>query len=1234
MLAPRSAALTLAATMAACVALPSTASAVRAPDGPPERPEFDSRLADPASVDARTRASRGKADAGLGRLGTVATDRRTGGVANYQSIDGFLTAGSDRDAAAVVLGFVGARDAVFGLDDGDLDALAPVARDVSPDGITHLRWVQTTKGIPSYDSGVEGHVDAKGRLIAVQGGAQSDLALTTTEPALSATQALAAARQDAGGSGVAPAATGGTGAERRTLFATGERASLVAFATGDGATLAWKVVVDGVQPYLYTTVVDAATGEVLLRTGLTEHLSEANTVDQFPGAAGASGLFRVQSLTDDATWLNDSVGNTRLAGNNTHAYTDRNANNTADGGATDGDVLPGVSDGDGGPDWLFTRSTAFPGGTPCPANGSGCSWDSTSNATQDTNRAQATSTLFVQTNRFHDYLKGNGIGFDEASGNFQQVNPPGQGLGGDRVLAEGNDGAGINNANFTTPPDGTSPRMQMFMWSVVDVNGSDDATVIAHEYGHGLTNRLVTNAAGGGTIGASAQGGAMGEAYSDFYAMDWLAFQGFLTDTATPGEIAVGKYVFNNEVSGIRDQAMDCAVTDTTSPSCQGAGNGGYELQDVAVRSFPHDAGEIWSQVLWQLRQRIAASDGVPALSVAEHTELMQLVTGGLRLAPDGPNFLSMRDALLQQAGAMGGARYQLLWEIFLDRDMGVGATTDGVNAATGSTTAPDGVRHRQSVVVDDFAAGGDDDGAVEPGETFAVREVLENIGFTPESPITGTVSSSTPGTTILAGSSAWPAIPGSLGTGTNIDDFRVTAPAGASCTGDDSIALTVDITTPDGPLSVPVTVPVGPTADYTVGPATEGGPLAIPDGSPAGVSKTIVVPTSATITDLNVRVNVTHTWVGDLVVTLRRDGGAPVALIDRPGFTGTGFGNSGDNLTDTVLDDEAPTEIETASSAQAPFTGRFRPNQPLSVFDGQDAAATWTITVSDNAATDAGSFVGANLNLPGPAACDVSRPVAQTGDASAVVFDGATVTGVAGAGPGGVATQSRFAYGTTPAYGSTADAGDVTAASGQARSVPLTGLLPNTTYHYRLETLRGGAVAVAGADRTFTTPSAPPPPPAPDTAGTGTVATPPIVPTPTVTPGPSDPGLTAGIRFTGTPKRITLSSKGTFGLRFGATGGTKGALSIKATVPGKRNKRTKRRARSTVVTLVSRKAFTADAKGNVVFKTVTASKAAFRKLPKTTRTFSAVLEVKVGTKTFTHRFTFQRAKKKVAKRR
>jgi extracellular elastinolytic metalloproteinase len=71
--------------------------------------------------------------------------------------------------------------------------------------------------------------------------------------------------------------------------------------------------------------------------------------------------------------------------------------------------------------------------------------------------------LFYWNNIIHDVLYE--YGFDEVNGNFQEDNNGKGGASGDSVKAEAQDGSGTNNANMSTPPDGSNPRMQMFMWN-------------------------------------------------------------------------------------------------------------------------------------------------------------------------------------------------------------------------------------------------------------------------------------------------------------------------------------------------------------------------------------------------------------------------------------------------------------------------------------------------------------------------------------------------------------------------------------------------------------------------------------------------------------------------------------------------------------------------------------------------------------------------------------------------
>ncbi len=132
---------------------------------------------------------------------------------------------------------------------------------------------------------------------------------------------------------------------------------------------------------------------------------------------------------------------------------------------------------------------------------------------------------------------------------------------------------------------------------------------------------------------------------------------------------------------------------------------------------------------------------------------------------------------------------------------------------------------------------------------------------------------------------------------------------------------------------------------------------LAIPDNDPVGVTSTLTVTEDFTIEDLDVNLDITHTWVGDLITTITSPAGTSVIIVDRIGGTGTGVGCSGDDILAT-LDDAATSPIEGVCGSGVPsIDGTFSPNNPLSAFNGESTLGDWTITISDNAGGDTGTL-------------------------------------------------------------------------------------------------------------------------------------------------------------------------------------------------------------------------------------------------------------------------------------
>lgn len=125
--------------------------------------------------------------------------------------------------------------------------------------------------------------------------------------------------------------------------------------------------------------------------------------------------------------------------------------------------------------------------------------------------------LFYTVNMLHDLSYR--YGFDEAAGNFQQRNFGKKGLGNDAVIANAQDGSGMNNANFATPPDGRNGRMRMYAWDgqIPIRDGDLEAGIVTHEFTHGISTRLTGGPANSGCLGWGEAGGA-GEGWGD-----WLA---------------------------------------------------------------------------------------------------------------------------------------------------------------------------------------------------------------------------------------------------------------------------------------------------------------------------------------------------------------------------------------------------------------------------------------------------------------------------------------------------------------------------------------------------------------------------------------------------------------------------------------------------------------------------------------------------------------------------------------
>lgn len=134
---------------------------------------------------------------------------------------------------------------------------------------------------------------------------------------------------------------------------------------------------------------------------------------------------------------------------------------------------------------------------------------------------------------------------------------------------------------------------------------------------------------------------------------------------------------------------------------------------------------------------------------------------------------------------------------------------------------------------------------------------------------------------------------------------------------------------------------------------------LAIPDNNLTGVFDDLTISgASGNVTNLDVRVDITHTYVGDLRLRLTRfSDNTTVNLVTNPTNSPSGA-CSGDDMAAT-FDDSAtvPAQTGCVANVQPTFAGFRIPQQALSTFNGQPLNGTWRLTVIDSVGADTGTL-------------------------------------------------------------------------------------------------------------------------------------------------------------------------------------------------------------------------------------------------------------------------------------
>ena len=251
---------------------------------------------------------------------------------------------------------------------------------------------------------------------------------------------------------------------------------------------------------------------------------------------------------------------------------------------------------------------------------------------------------------------------------------------GDPSLMGGTDGTVSIPSIMITNSDGVE-LIDLLSTQVVNVSLYDssnvgtttfdsdfDNGVIAHEYGHGISNRLTGGPAASGCLSNEEQ---MGEGWSDFFS---LVMTHQSSDSANQLR-GIGTYVKNEPVIGGGIRPYPYSADITRSP---------YSYDDIKSFSVPHGVGSVWCSMLWDLYWVMIEKygyDGDIYDGTGGNNKAMQLVIDGLKLQRCNPGFEDGRDAILLADKLNNNGEDELLiWQVFARRGMGFGADQGSSN--------------------------------------------------------------------------------------------------------------------------------------------------------------------------------------------------------------------------------------------------------------------------------------------------------------------------------------------------------------------------------------------------------------------------------------------------------------------------------------------------------------------------------------------------------------------------
>jgi extracellular elastinolytic metalloproteinase len=598
----------------------------------------------------------------------VTYEKTTGALRSIYNMSEYLSDSNTGNHQTIAINYLKANLDLLGLSESDIDNMEltdSVYSEVT--GATHLYWRQTYQQLPLYNAQLNVNVNRDGRVISVNNSFMPSISsgLNSLQPTLGAGDAVMKVMLHQGVNMSTPPEELGPpqGVRQETLVEnTGIsqepiKASLMLLPIQLGdVRLVWNfqiITLDG--QHAYDITVGGVGGEVLTRFDWVDDASygvypfpveSPNHTTPLPPNDARVVVPSPASTSSSPYGWHDTNGvpgaeYTIMRGNNVHAYDDIDGNN-----------LP-------------------PSKEPNCSSGTDCLFNLDLNQPPHTYTSAAIANLFYWNNIIHDVMFQ--YGFDSPSGNFQKNTYGAGGIGNDYVLAEAQDGGGMNNANFYTPPDGSRPRMQMYLWNITSPQRDGDFAngIIIHEYGHGISNRLV---GGPNNVSCLKNNQNPGEGISDWLA---LVYTHEVGDTGADPR-GIGTYVLGQPTTGagIRPQRY------STDPAINN-----YTYESIKGKSVPHGVGSVWAQALWEVYWALVDEHGFDpdlynATGDSGNQRMLLYFTEGLKNTACNPTFTDARDGIIQAAtDNYSGEDVCLIWETFANFGLGSDAVSGGSNS-------------------------------------------------------------------------------------------------------------------------------------------------------------------------------------------------------------------------------------------------------------------------------------------------------------------------------------------------------------------------------------------------------------------------------------------------------------------------------------------------------------------------------------------------------------------------